>query len=49
MENGKIMCNVDSEIVIFYLFFAGKKPDAVNFWLGEGSAVTSSEFVFTCS
>lgn len=44
LENGKIMCDVDSEI-----FFSGKKPDAVNFWLGEESAVTSSEFVFTCS
>lgn len=42
LENGWIMWNVD-----FYNL--GKQPDAVNFWLGEESAVTSSEFVFICS
>ena len=25
------------------LFFAGKTPDAVNIWIGDGRAVTSSE------
>lgn len=30
-------------IVIIFLFsnYTGKKPDAVNFWLGESAAVTS--------
>lgn len=27
-----------------FFFFVGKMPDAVNFWLGEEHAVTSSRF-----
>lgn len=30
-------------ILFFNILYSGKKPDAVNFWLGEESAVTSSE------
>jgi len=31
-----------------YCFCSGMEPDAVNFWFGDGRAVTSREFITNC-
>ena len=43
-EFSEIMCDVEEDISWFSEAL-GKKPDAVNFWMGDKRAVTSSNYL----
>ena len=33
-------------VLIPYLLIVGTSPDAINFWMGDGRAVTSSVYIY---